>query len=165
MAEGESPSTKVNLFAEILKKINDPMVIVSLENDCPLTCSSDVIAVDLKGSYCRNNVLRILFPERIETPKVLTGASTIESDELSTVPSETQKRLTGICDASLANSGDESIRVSTFSISLTGAIFGCCNTEKRSQKQKLVKQKMFRLQVLSADGATDACAEKTVPRR
>lgn len=105
MAEDKSPSTKVNLFAEILEKINDPMVIVSLENECRLTYSSDVIAVDLKGSYCRNNVLRILFPEKIETPKVLTGASTIKSDESSTVPSETQSKHNGNSTSKKNNNG------------------------------------------------------------
>lgn len=105
MAEGESPSTKVNLFVEILKQINDPMVIGSLENECPLTCSSDVIAVDLKGSYCSNNVLRIPFPEKIETPKVSTGASTIESGESSTVPSETQSKHNGNSTSKKNNEG------------------------------------------------------------
>jgi hypothetical protein len=60
----------VNAIAEAFKKINNPLVIVSLGKNCSQFLCSDAIFVDMTVKQCREDILRVLFPK---TAKELQG--------------------------------------------------------------------------------------------
>ncbi|XP_038701351.1 uncharacterized protein LOC119998175 isoform X2 [Tripterygium wilfordii] len=64
----------VNVLAEALQKIGNPLVIVSTGKDCSKFVCRDAIFVDLRANPCREDVIRILFPKKIKISESHTGA-------------------------------------------------------------------------------------------
>lgn len=76
----QSPALNVNMMAEALKKIGDPLVIVSLGGISLFSSCTDAILVNMNGNYCKNDIIRTLFPEKVEAPKVSSEASAVKAD-------------------------------------------------------------------------------------
>ncbi|KAK3222800.1 hypothetical protein Dsin_009825 [Dipteronia sinensis] len=70
-------NVNVNMIAEAFIKIGNPLVIVSLGENCSKFMCPDAIFVDMKASSCNEDILGILFP-KVES----TGATTLEATNL-----------------------------------------------------------------------------------
>ncbi|KAK0573169.1 hypothetical protein LWI29_003912 [Acer saccharum] len=70
-------NVNVNMIAEAFIKIGNPLVIVSLGENCSKFMCPDAIFVDMKASRCKEDILGILFP-KVES----TGATTLEAISL-----------------------------------------------------------------------------------
>ena len=78
----------VNVIAEAFKKINNPLVIVSLGKNCSQFLCPDAIFVDMTGKQCRENIVRVLFPTTVKALQGQTGIIQVEStNSCSEVPS------------------------------------------------------------------------------
>lgn len=77
--KNQPPALNVKLIAEALKSIGNPLVIVSLGGCCSFSSCPDAICLNMKGDYCKNDILRTLFPENDESQKVPSGASAVKS--------------------------------------------------------------------------------------
>jgi hypothetical protein len=78
----------VNVLAEAFKKINNPLVIVSLGQNCSQFLCPDVIYVDMSHmtvKQCREDILGVLFPN---TDKALQGQTEIIEVETTKTCSE-----------------------------------------------------------------------------
>ncbi|XP_030959972.1 uncharacterized protein LOC115981766 [Quercus lobata] len=56
----------VNALAEAFKKIHNPLVIVSLGGNCSRFLCPDAIFVDMTEKQCREDMLKVLFPETVK---------------------------------------------------------------------------------------------------
>ncbi|XP_065632688.1 uncharacterized protein LOC111996915 isoform X2 [Quercus suber] len=56
----------VNALAEAFKKIHNPLVIVSLGGNCSRFLCPDAIFVDMTVKQCREDTLKVLFPETVK---------------------------------------------------------------------------------------------------
>ncbi|KAK4842510.1 hypothetical protein QYF36_022900 [Acer negundo] len=70
-------NVNANMIAEAFIKIGNPLVIVSLGENCSKFMCPDAIFVDMKVSRCKEDILGILFP-KVES----TGATTLEATNL-----------------------------------------------------------------------------------
>jgi hypothetical protein len=69
----------VNVLAEAFKKINNPLVIVSLGKNCSQFLCPDVIFVDMTVKQCREDILRVLFPKTVKALQGQTGIIEVET--------------------------------------------------------------------------------------
>jgi len=69
----------VNVIAEAFKKINNPLVIVSLGKNCSQFLCPDVIFVDMTVNHCREDILRVLFPKTVKALKAQTEIIEVET--------------------------------------------------------------------------------------
>ncbi|XP_062113026.1 uncharacterized protein LOC133824169 isoform X1 [Humulus lupulus] len=74
-----SPDFNVNLIAEALKEINNPLVIVHLGRCCPFKSCPDAVYVSMSSNPSNDEILRVLFPDKVEASvsSVGVGASAI----------------------------------------------------------------------------------------
>jgi hypothetical protein len=70
---------KVNVIAEAFKKINNPLVIVSLGKNCSQFLCPDAIFVDMTVKQCREDILRVLFPKTAKELQGQTGIIKVET--------------------------------------------------------------------------------------
>ena len=56
----------VNALAEAFKKIHNPLVIVSLGGNCSRFLCPDAIFVDMTVKQCKEDMLKVLFPETVK---------------------------------------------------------------------------------------------------
>ena len=56
----------VNVLAEAFKKIHNPLVIVSLGGNCSRFPCPDAIFLDMTVKQCREDMLKVLFPETVK---------------------------------------------------------------------------------------------------
>jgi hypothetical protein len=69
----------VNVIAEAFKKINNPLVIVSLGKNCSQFLCPDVIFVDMTVKHCREDILRVLFPKTVKALPAQTEIIEVET--------------------------------------------------------------------------------------
>jgi hypothetical protein len=69
----------VNVIAEAFKKINNPLVIVSLGKNCSQFLCPDAIFVDLTVKQCMEDILRVLFPKTAKALQGQTGIIEVET--------------------------------------------------------------------------------------
>jgi hypothetical protein len=69
----------VNVVAEAFKKINNPLVIVSLGKNCSQFLCPDAIFVDMTVKQCREDIVRILFPTTVKALQGQTGIIQVET--------------------------------------------------------------------------------------
>jgi hypothetical protein len=69
----------VKVIAEAFKKINNPLVIVSLGKNCSQFLCPDVIFVDMTVKQCREDILRVLFPKTAKALQGQTGIIEVET--------------------------------------------------------------------------------------
>jgi hypothetical protein len=69
----------VNAIAEAFKKINNPLVIVSLGKNCSEFRCPDAIFVDMTVKQCREDILRVLFPKTVKELQGQTGIIEVET--------------------------------------------------------------------------------------
>jgi hypothetical protein len=72
-------NTNVKVFAEIFKKIDNPLVIVSLGENCSQFLCPDAIFVDMTVKQCREDMLKVLFPETAKASQGQIGAAEVEA--------------------------------------------------------------------------------------
>ncbi|XP_059624937.1 uncharacterized protein LOC132268175 [Cornus florida] len=73
-----------SLLADAFKKIEDPLVIVRLGKDCSEFISPNAIYVDMSGTQCKEDIMRVLFPQNTKAPqgkKVAVGENSTNSME------------------------------------------------------------------------------------
>jgi hypothetical protein len=63
----------INVLAEAFKKINNPLVIVSLRKNCSQYQCPDAIFVDMTIKQRREDMLRVLFPKTVKAMQGQTG--------------------------------------------------------------------------------------------
>jgi hypothetical protein len=63
------------VIAEAFKKINNPLVTVSLGKNCSQFLCPDAIFVDMTVKQCREDIVRVLFPKTISPHEVLFSGS------------------------------------------------------------------------------------------
>jgi len=69
----------VNAIAEAFKKINNPLVIVSLGKNCSQFLCPDAIFVDMTVKQCREDIIRVLFPKTAKELQGQTGIIEVET--------------------------------------------------------------------------------------
>jgi hypothetical protein len=69
----------VNVIAEAFKKINNPLVIVSLGKNCSQFLCPDAIFVDMTVKHCREDILRVLFPKTVKALPAQTEIIEVET--------------------------------------------------------------------------------------
>ncbi|XP_059444842.1 uncharacterized protein LOC132176600 [Corylus avellana] len=69
----------VNVIAEAFKKINNPLVIVSLGKTCSQFLCPDAIFVDMTVKQCREDIVRVLFPKTVKALQGQTGIIQVET--------------------------------------------------------------------------------------
>ncbi|XP_060960163.1 uncharacterized protein LOC115722733 [Cannabis sativa] len=72
----------VNLIAEALKNINNPMVIVNLQGHCPFKSCPDAMYVSMSSNPSNNEILRMLFPDKVEVSMSSVGVGSDGKDEV-----------------------------------------------------------------------------------
>jgi hypothetical protein len=72
-------NTDVKVLAEIFKKIDNPLVIVSLGENCSQFLCPDAIFVDMTVKQCREDMLKVLFPETAKASQGQIGAAEVEA--------------------------------------------------------------------------------------
>ncbi|KAL7180901.1 hypothetical protein ACSBR1_039876 [Camellia fascicularis] len=68
----------VNVLAEACKKIGNPLVIVSLGENCSKFSCPDAIFVDMRVSRSREDIMRLLFPINNKAPRGQTVAVKVD---------------------------------------------------------------------------------------
>ena len=68
----------MNVLAEAFKNIHNPLVIVSLGGDCSHFLCPDALFVDMTKKQCREDMLKVLFPETVKASQGQTGAVEVE---------------------------------------------------------------------------------------
>ncbi|KAF3956022.1 hypothetical protein CMV_018821 [Castanea mollissima] len=69
----------VNVLAEAFKKIHNPLVIVSLGGKCSRFLCPDAIFVDMTVKQCREDMLKVLFPETVKPSQGQTETFEVEA--------------------------------------------------------------------------------------
>ncbi|KAM4110010.1 hypothetical protein ACJW30_03G161900 [Castanea mollissima] len=69
----------VNALAEAFKKIQNPLVIVSLGGNCSSFLCPDAIFVDMTVKQCREDMLKVLFPETVKASQGQAEAFEVEA--------------------------------------------------------------------------------------
>ncbi|GMY18033.1 tpr and ankyrin repeat-containing protein 1 [Fagus crenata] len=69
----------VNVLAEAFKNIHNPLVIVSLGGDCSHFLCPDALFVDMTETQCREDMLKVLFPETVKASQGQAGAVEVEA--------------------------------------------------------------------------------------
>ena len=69
----------VNVLAEAFKKIHNPLVIVSLGGNCSRFLCPDAIFVDMRVKQCREDMLKVLFPETVKASQGQTKTVEVEA--------------------------------------------------------------------------------------
>jgi hypothetical protein len=69
----------VNVLAEAFKNIHNPLVIVSLGGNCSHFLCPDALFVDMTETQCREDMLKVLFPETVKASQGQAGAVEVEA--------------------------------------------------------------------------------------
>jgi hypothetical protein len=72
-------NTNVKVLAGVFKKIHNPLVIVSLGENCSQFLCPDAIFVDMTVKQCREDMLKVLFPETAKASQGQIGAAEVEA--------------------------------------------------------------------------------------
>ncbi|PON39575.1 ATP-dependent DNA helicase PcrA [Parasponia andersonii] len=67
--KGYSPAQNVKLIAKAVKKIDNPLVMVSLGGHCSFSACPDAIHVNMTTTLSKHDIIRTLFPEKVEASK------------------------------------------------------------------------------------------------
>ncbi|KAF4359489.1 hypothetical protein F8388_001533 [Cannabis sativa] len=101
-----SQELNVNLIAEALKKIDNPMVIVNLWGCCPFKSCPDAMYVSMSSKPSKNEILGVLFPDKVDgsMSSVGVGSAVDASSEgdlpLSNASKDEAPSLSEACQAS-----------------------------------------------------------------
>jgi hypothetical protein len=68
----------VNVIAEAFKKLDNPLVIVSMGKNCSQFLCPDAIFVDMTVKQCREDIVRVLFPTAVKVLQGQTGIIQVE---------------------------------------------------------------------------------------
>ncbi|WRX14403.1 hypothetical protein QQP08_006890 [Theobroma cacao] len=78
----------INVLGQAFKNIRNPLIIVSMGENCPNFACQDAIFVDMKVNSCKEEILRVLFPKPANLcGEVLPPASYDEGKSSKVVPS------------------------------------------------------------------------------
>jgi hypothetical protein len=102
----------VNLLAKAFKKIHNPVVVVRLRKNCSQFLCPDAIFVDMTVKQCREDMLKVLFPETVKASQCQTGTVEVEAtNSYSVVLSSGSNDLDGckLAPSNFASVADEEL--------------------------------------------------------